>query len=92
MFRFPAKDSFEEVVVFMIIEDHGSPTAFKRICSSGYHSGQTELIFSTEAKHESGGLSVAWLIENWAKWIYPNGCVENVKYANCYLPNHVGTT
>ncbi|WP_376784898.1 Imm45 family immunity protein [Stutzerimonas nitrititolerans] len=92
VFRFPAKHPFEDIVDFMIIEERESPTAFKLICSFGYHSGQTELVFPAEAKHECGGVSVAWLVENWTKWIYPGCGVESVKYVDCYPSNHGATT
>lgn len=45
----------------MIIEESESPTSYKLICSSGYHSGQTELVFPAEAAHKKGGISATWL-------------------------------
>jgi hypothetical protein len=88
VFRFPAQYPFEEVVDFMIIEDHDSESFYKIICSSGYHSGQTEVILPVEAKHGSGGISVDWIKKNWSKWIYPECSIDKVKYFDQYPPNH----
>ena len=88
VFRFPAKQPFEKVVDFMIIEEHDSPTFYKIICSSGYHAGQTELVFPAEAKHESGGISVDWLKKNWSLWVYPECELANVNYVDCYPSGH----
>ena len=88
VFRFPALAPFEKVVDFMIIEEHESPTFYKLICTSGYHAGQTELVFPAEAKHETGGVSVAWLKKNWSVWVYAECEVSNVHYVDCYPPDH----
>lgn len=88
VFRFPAKYPFEDIVDFMIIEDHESPISYKLICSSGYHAGQTELVFPAESKNETGGISVTWLKENWSAWVYPECKLENVKYIDCYPSGH----
>ena len=71
MFRFPASYPFEDVVDFMIIEDHHSASGYKLICSTGYHAGQTELMLPAEAQSEGGAISVSWVQQNWKKWIYP---------------------
>ncbi len=84
VFRFPAKYPFEDIVDFMIIEDLEAPLKLKLICSTGYHAGQTELIFPKEAKHSDGGISVAWLKDNWEKWIYPECNIREVKYIENY--------
>lgn len=88
VFRFPAKAPFEQTVDFMIIEEHDSPIFYKLICSSGYHAGQTELVFPAEAKHETGAVSVVWLKKNWQTWIYPECEVKNVSYVDCYPAGH----
>ncbi|GHU03338.1 hypothetical protein FACS1894158_01540 [Betaproteobacteria bacterium] len=88
VFRFPAEYPFEPIVDFMMIEDHDSPAFYKLICSSGYHAGQTELVFPIEAKHSSGGISVEWLKSNWSKWIYANCAMENIQYMGCYPSNY----
>jgi hypothetical protein len=88
VFRFPAKYPFEKIVDFMIIEDHESPTSYKLICSSGYHSGQTELVFPAEAVHKAGGISAAWLKSNWSLWVYPECEATSVKYIECYPSNY----
>lgn len=92
VFRFPAKSPFEDIVDFMIIEDRESPNSYKLICSSGYHAGQTELVFPAESKYETGGVSVTWLKENWSIWVYPECKAENVKYLDCYPPGHAART
>ncbi|WP_071873546.1 Imm45 family immunity protein [Atopomonas hussainii] len=88
VFRFPTKHPFEEIVDFMIIEESESPSSYKLICSSGYHSGQTELVFPAEAAHKAGGISAAWLRDNWSLWIYPECEATSVEYINYYPPNY----
>ncbi|MCL2309083.1 MAG: Imm45 family immunity protein [Proteobacteria bacterium] len=88
VFRFPAKHPFEPIVDFMLIEDHGSPSSYKIICSSGYHAGLAELVLPIEAKHPAGGVSVEWLKTNWSKWIYPDCDMERIQYIACYPPNY----
>jgi hypothetical protein len=85
--RFPAKHPFEGVVDFMLIEDHDAPALYKLICSTGYHAGQTELVFPLEAKHPAGGVSVTWLRENWKKWIYVDCEVHEVRFIKSYEAN-----
>ena len=72
----------------MIVEDLDAPTKLKLICSTGYHAGQTELVFPEEAKYKSGGISVNWLKENWEKWIYHKCNVGDVKYIDNYPSNY----
>ena len=84
VFRFPAEYPFEDIVDFMLIEDFDAPIKLKLICSTGYHAGQTELIFPEEAAHPSGGLSVEWVVSNWKKWIYPNCDIQDVVYIEQY--------
>lgn len=88
VFLFPAVNPFEEIVDFMIIEEREAPIELKLICSTGYHAGQTELVFPLEAKHSSGGLSVKWLQENWEEWVYPHCKINEVKYIDNYLSNY----
>lgn len=92
VFRFPAKHPFEKIVDFMIIEEHESPTGFKLICSTGYHAGQTELVFPAEAKHEEGGISVNWVKLNWQKWVYPECNLCEVMYLENYVVINEGNT
>lgn len=88
VFRFTAQYPFEEIVDFMMIEDHESESFYKIICSSGYHSGQTEVVLPKESEHSTGGISVAWLQKNWNEWIYPHCPLEKVKYIERYPPNY----
>ena len=86
VFRFPAKHPFESVVDFMVIEDVEAPLRLKLICSTGYHAGQTELVFPEEASHAKGGISVGWLKENWEKCVYSSCKVSEVSYVSNYPP------
>ena len=88
VFRFPAARPFEKMVDFMIIEDSDAPIFYKLICATGYHAGQTELIFPTEAKHATGGVSVAWLQNNWSIWIHQSCKAEDVLYIDYYPSGH----
>ena len=86
VFRFSAQHPFESIVDFMIIEALDAPLRLKLICSTGYHAGQTELVFSKEAEHHEGGISVHWIKENWVKWIYSCCKVSEVSYLSNYPP------
>ncbi len=87
VFRFPGKYPFENVVDFMLIEDHDAPTFYKLICSTGYHAGQTELALPLEARHPAGGVSVSWFQKNWKKWVYSKCDVHQVNYIENYEAN-----
>ena len=84
VFKFPAKYPFEDSVEFMVIEDLDAPIRFKLICSTGYHAGQTELVFPKESEHETGGLSVYWVQTNWKKWIYAECNMNEVQFIENY--------
>ena len=84
VFCFPAKHPFESKVHFMLIEEPESDSGFKFICSSGYHSGQTEVFLPQEATATSGGIDKKWLIDNWTKWVYPETPIEMVQFIEHY--------
>ncbi|MGJ8647181.1 MAG: Imm45 family immunity protein [Marinomonas colpomeniae] len=85
VFRFSAKHPFEDIVDWMLIEDFDAESRYKLICATGYHAGKTELILPIEARHEKGGISKNWVINNWNKWIYPDCSVDNVKCIESYI-------
>jgi Immunity protein 45 len=85
VFCFPAEHPFESIVHFMLIEETEADSGFKFICSTGYHSGQTEVFLPVEAKGTNGGINRKWLQDNWNNWVYQNASVEAVKYIENYL-------
>ncbi|HGJ5875059.1 Imm45 family immunity protein [Arsenophonus apicola] len=76
VFRLPGQWPYEEFVDFMVIDlfdTHGL------VVSSGHKAGLILISFPTESKSEEGrALSTQWIIDNWAKWIYPKCDVSDV--------------
>lgn len=49
------------------------------VVSSGHKAGLILISLPTESKSEEGrALSTQWIIDNWAKWIYPECDVSDV--------------
>lgn len=89
VFRFPAKYPFEDMVDFMVIEDATAPIRLKLICSTGYHAGQTELVFPEESAYGQNciAISVSWIKKNWNEWIYPECDINDVTFIEQYSAN-----
>ncbi|WP_241609694.1 Imm45 family immunity protein [Rosenbergiella australiborealis] len=83
VFRLPAVWPYEEWVDFMVIdlfETHGL------VVSSGHKAGLILISLPIESMATEGrALSTEWVINNWAKWIYPECNVENVNILDEYV-------
>lgn len=79
LIKFPAKYPFEDFVVMMVCgypENGKSLSAAGLITITGYNSGiNSFVVFPDEVCNK---LSNRWLIENWNKWIFPEGGVKDV--------------
>ena len=87
VFRLPAVWPYEAWVDFMVIdlfENHGL------VVSSGHKAGLILISLPTESESTEGrALSTEWVINNWAKWIYPECNVENVHILDEYVATPV---
>ncbi|NPE61233.1 hypothetical protein HLB27_15070 [Dickeya dadantii] len=83
VFRLPAVWPYEAWVDFMVIDlfdTHGL------VVSSGHKAGLILISLPTESGSPEGrALSTEWVINNWAKWIYPECNVENVHILDEYV-------
>lgn len=77
IFRVPGKYPYEEFVDFMIFELNDGVRGYGLMVTSGYKAGLT-LVKLPQECIVSGGISKAWVINNWAKWIYPDCDVSEV--------------
>jgi len=77
VFRVPGKYPYEEVVDFMLFELIDGVGGYGLMVTSGYKTGLT-LIKLPQDCVVSGGISKSWVIDNWAKWIYPDCDVSEV--------------
>ena len=85
VFCFPAEHPFESKVHFMLIEEPESLSGYKFICSTGYHSGATEVFLPEEAEGTDGGINTKWLKENWNKWVYQKVSIDMIEYLENYV-------
>lgn len=87
VFRLPAVWPYESWVDFMVIDlfdTHGL------VVSTGHKAGLMLIALPAESSSNEGrALSTAWVINNWAKWIYPECNVENVHIIEQYVATPV---
>ncbi|PJR53646.1 hypothetical protein CWM57_23015 [Klebsiella sp. G-Nf4] len=83
VFRLPAVWPYESWVDFMVIDlfdTHGL------VVSTGYKAGLILIALPAESCSKEGrALSTTWVINNWAKWIYPECNVEDVHILEEYV-------
>ncbi|TKI02190.1 hypothetical protein FCN80_25655 [Martelella alba] len=83
VFRLPAVWPYEAWVDFMVIDlfdAHGL------VVSSGHKAGLILISLPNESGSTEGrALSTEWVINNWAKWIYPECKVEDVHILDEYI-------
>ncbi|CFR30542.1 Imm45 family immunity protein [Yersinia massiliensis] len=86
VFRLPAAWPYEELVDFMVFETQDDERPYGLIVSSGYKAGLFLVKLPIESVSDEGnGLSTEWIINNWAKWIYPECNVEDVHIIEQYV-------
>ncbi|MCT4708597.1 Imm45 family immunity protein [Enterobacteriaceae bacterium H16N7] len=87
VFRLPAVWPYESWVDFMVIDlfdTHGL------VVSTGHKAGLMLIALPAESVSTEGrALSTTWVINNWAKWIYPECNVENVHIIEQYVASAV---
>ncbi|GIZ52339.1 hypothetical protein NCCP691_23530 [Noviherbaspirillum aridicola] len=85
IFRFPAKWPYEEMVDLMLLNLPEEGTEHSLVVTSGLKAGRLLVRLPLEAELQ-GPIAVSrkWLIENWAKWIYPDCEAEEVMCTRHY--------
>ena len=79
VFRLPAQWPYEDWVDFMVFETQDSERPYGLIVSSGYKAGLFLIKLPGESlSDKEHALSTQWIIDNWAKWIYPECDVSDV--------------
>ncbi|MCW5259115.1 hypothetical protein D5045_02065 [Verminephrobacter eiseniae] len=69
----------DPVVDFIVVDAESFEGRSGLLVASGHKSGLVPVVFPKESVLQSaGGLSTAWLIANWKKWVYPWGSAESV--------------
>lgn len=79
LLKFPAKYPFEDYVVMMVCgypEDGKHLSAAGLITISGYKAGVNPYVVFPDTVCKV--LTKNWLIENWNKWVWPEGNVNDV--------------
>lgn len=86
IFRLPAIYPYEKWVDFMLFETQDDERPYGLIVSSGFKAGLFLVKLPIESISDEGhGLSKEWVINNWAKWIYPECNVEDVHILDGYV-------
>lgn len=81
LLKFPAQYPFEGSVVMMV---SGYPDEGNRLGSAslmtitGYNAGVNPYVLFPPEVREFGALNARWLIDNWNKWVWPEGNVNDV--------------
>lgn len=71
-----AEYPYESRVDFMLREDQNSPSKYSLIVISGSKAGCTLVQLPEDSIILNLGIGKQWLIDNWEKWVYPDGPVE----------------
>jgi hypothetical protein len=79
---------YEDAVDFLLVLEPSSPSGFQLVVATGYKAGHLLVSLPIEAKAPGNvhALAKSWLIQNWARWIYPKCPVEEVQVIERYPP------
>lgn len=90
VFRLPAELPYEDVVDLMLFDNLDRVWPFGLVVTTGYKAGLIRVVLPAECvATDIGGLSAAWVIENWRHWIYPECPVEEVYALPHYPPGNL---
>ncbi|ETS32872.1 hypothetical protein PTE_00011 [Photorhabdus khanii NC19] len=90
VFRLPAQWPYEEFVDFMVVDLSNTERPYGLIVTSGHKAGLILVKLPAECSLiETRGLSTQWIIDNWAKWIYPECDVSEVYVLERYIATPV---
>ncbi|SDF95499.1 Imm45 family immunity protein [Pseudomonas thivervalensis] len=79
IFRLPARWPYEEIVDFMVVDIPDDQYGHSIAVASGNKAGLLVVRLPVESRFSgTREISREWLVENWAKWIYPDCPVEKV--------------
>ncbi|WP_144931634.1 MULTISPECIES: Imm45 family immunity protein [unclassified Pseudomonas] len=79
IFRLPARWPYEEIVEFMVVDIPDEQYGHSIAVASGNKAGLLVVRLPVESRFSgTREISREWLIENWAKWVYPDCPVGNV--------------
>ncbi|MGF6595292.1 Imm45 family immunity protein [Pseudomonas sp. 2835] len=86
VFRARGKYPYEEIVDFMVFDTLDENRRFGLMVTTGYKAGLPLVCLPDESNAGGLGLSKAWVLANWGKWIYPDCKVSQVLVINSYKP------
>ncbi|WP_271409605.1 Imm45 family immunity protein [Pseudomonas sp. Q1-7] len=83
--RLPARWPYEEKVDLMVVDLSDEETPYALVVSSGHKAGLILIRLPCECVALEGrGIRKKWLIDNWAKWVYPECEVGDVCFIDRY--------
>lgn len=82
--RVSGKYPYENHVDFMVFETNSEDRPYGLIVTSGYKAGLILVYLPKESNSDEGGLSKAWLVSNWRKWVYPDCDILDVYLIDGY--------
>lgn len=79
LIRFKALHPFEDEVIMMICEAPDCHSNLGLMTITGYKAGiNCYVIFPESARDDDATISSQWLLQNWRKWVWPDGNPDDV--------------
>ena len=79
LIRFKASYPFEDEVIMMICEAPDCHSNLGLMTITGYKAGiNCYVIFPESARDDDATISSQWLLQNWRKWVWPDGNPDDV--------------
>lgn len=81
---------YEDIVDFLVVTNHDQKRGMSLVVSSGYKAGLPLVVLPKESEtghnNHTDYISVDWLKNNWAEWVYPDCDVMDVYISAGYPP------
>jgi hypothetical protein len=83
LLKFPASYPFESEVVMMLCELRIGDRQYGLVTITGYNAGINPFVaFPNECMLDDKSIAFSrdWLIQNWTKWVWPEGDINDVLF------------
>ncbi|MNV05166.1 hypothetical protein D3C71_954920 [compost metagenome] len=85
VFRVPGQWPYEPVVDFMLFDYADVERPHGLIVTTGHKAGLILVLLPRQSGHDQWrGARTAWIVSEWARWIYPECAVDDVQVLRRY--------